>query len=275
MENTLECNEVQESGTRRRGLRLGAGAVALLVAGTLAACGGDDSSSETTTSAAGGETTAQTTPAEDTGSDAGSSESNGIEEKSADEILAEATAAAKGASAVHVAGQMEEIELDISLVKGEGATGRITQGEGTAEIIVVGDEIYLKGDDAFYQSIGGDAVVRALGDRWLKIPAGGDGFESFEQITDMEALIDAALRPEGSIEKGEVEDVDGTPAIGLTSSERRGTLFVATKGEPLPLKIVGEGDRGEVTFDGWNEPVELEAPTDVLDIAELERTAGS
>ncbi|MDW5597225.1 hypothetical protein VSS74_22955 [Conexibacter stalactiti] len=275
MGHHLQDIEAPDTRAKSRRMRLSAGAVALLLAGTLAACGGDDSSDSTTTSAASGSTTEQTAPAETTETTA-AAEDNGVAELSGEEILAAARDAAKGATAVHVAGVMEEVELDISLVKGEGATGRITQGGAGAEIIVVGDEIFLKGDERFYESLGGEAVVRLLGDKWLKVPAGGDGFESFEQITDMETLLDEALRPEGgTVEKGETSDVDGTPAIGLTSGERRGTLFVATTGEPFPLKIVGEGDRGEITFDGWNEPVELEAPTDVIDVAELQRAGSS
>jgi hypothetical protein len=278
METNVQDFEVNEGGARRRRLRLSAGAVALLLAGTLAACGGDDSSDSTNASTAAA-TAAQTAPAETTAptetTEAGG-EDNGVAELSGEEILAKARESAKGATAVHVAGVMEEVELDISLVKGEGATGRITQNGAGAEIIVVGDEIFLKGDRAFYESLGGESVVRLLGDKWLKVPAGGDGFESFEQITDMETLLDEALRPEGgTVEKGEQSDVDGTPAIGLTSGERRGTLYVATEGEPFPLKIVGEGDRGEITFDGWNEPAELEAPTDVIDVAELQRAGSS
>jgi hypothetical protein len=275
MGHHLQDIEAPDTRAKSRRMRLSAGAVALLLAGTLAACGGDDSSDSTTTSAASGSTTEQTETTETTETTA-AAEDNGVAELSGDEILAKARESALGATAVHVAGVMEEVELDISLVKGEGATGRILQGGSGAEIIVVGDEIFLKGDERFYESLGGEAVVRLLGDKWLTVPAGGEGFESFEQITDMETLLGEALRPEGGrVEKGETSDVDGTPAIGLTSGERRGTLYVATEGEPFPLKIVGEGDRGEITFDGWNEPVELEAPTDVIDVAELQRAAGS
>lgn len=273
MGHHLQDIEAPDARAKSRRLRLSAGAVALLLAGTLAACGGDDSSDSTSTSAAAPETSAQTTPAETTET---TTEDNGVAELSADEILAKATEAAKGATAVRVSGAMEELELDISLVKGRGATGSITQDGAKAEIIVVDDEIFLKGDEAFYQSLGGDAIVRLLGDKWLKVPAGGEGFESFEQITDMDALLGQALKPEGeTLTKGEVTDLDGTPAVPLRTDRRKGTLYIATEGEPFPLKIIGDGDRGEITFDGWNEPAELVAPTDVIDVAELERASSN
>lgn len=243
--------------------RLGAGATALALAATLAACGGNDSSNTTSTSS-GGATQATTTST--------TAAANGVADKSADEILAEATAAAKGATAVHIAGTTDGASVDLSLVRGEGASGSIAQGTSRFDLIAIGDAIYLRGSEDFYRSLGGEAVVRLLGDKWLKVPATGRDFATFAEFTDMERLLTAALRPESTIQKGDVETVDGTEAIGLTD-DRGGTLFVATTGEPFPLKLVGGGDRrgGEITFDGWNEPVTLTAPADAIDVDQLAR----
>jgi hypothetical protein len=256
-------------------LRLGAGALALVLAGTLAACGGSDSSADTTRAASGttaaqsSDTTAATTPA-DTTATTDTAESNGVADKSADEILAAAKAAAKGATAVHVSGDADGVQLDLNLVRGKGASGSMAQGADRFELITIGREIYLRGSDDFYSRLGGDAVVRLLAGKWLKVPATGRGFESFAAITDMGTLIDQALKPDAGsqVEKGDVETVDGTEAIGLTNG--RGTLFIATTGDPFPLEIVPRDGRGGAAFDGWNDPADLTAPTDSIDIAQLE-----
>lgn len=249
-------------GMMRR--RLAPGAVALVLAATLAACGDSDSSSDTTS--ASSSTTA--TQAETTAA------SNGVADKSADEVLAASLAAAESAGAMHVAGESDGTVIDLSLVRGEGASGSIAQGTNRFELLTVGDEIYLRGSDEFYRGLGGEAVVRLLAGKWLKVSAGDRQFGSFAAFTDKDRLLAQALRPEGTIEKGDVETVDGTEVVPLTNG-REGTLYVAATGEPYPVKIVpGGGRSGEITFSGWDEPVELTAPTDAIDIEQLSRAAG-
>ncbi|MBB4662036.1 hypothetical protein [Conexibacter arvalis] len=241
---------------------LGVGAVALALAA--AGCGGDDEGGATT--AAGGGATAAQTAATEPATAAG----NGVEEQSADEILASAQEAARAATAVRVSGEMEDLRLDLSVVRGEGATGTMAQGGMEFELIVVGDEVFLKGSDAFYEQIAGRAAAALLSGKWLQVPKDDDDFGSIAEIADMEELLGQALDPDADrLTKGEVEEVDGQQAIGITAD--RGTLYVATEGEPLPVALVGDRTRpGRVTFSGWNEPVELTAPADAIDVAELQ-----
>lgn len=249
---------------RVRRARLGASAVALVLAAMMAACGGSDSSSDTTTSASSGTTATQAA------TKTTSAVSNGVADKSAEQILTAANEAARGATAVHVTGTADGVELDLSFAKGKGASGSVEQLDNRFELITVGDEIFLKGSDEYYRGLGGDAVVTLLSGKWLKVPSDTRGFEGFAQLTDMDALLTGMLRPQSSaIKKGKVETIDGTEVIGLGG--RRGTLYVATTGKPFPFKIDRSDDTGAVTFDRWNEPVELTAPTDVVDVAELER----
>jgi hypothetical protein len=252
----------------RTALGVGAVALALVAAG----CGSDDDGGSTTAGGGGAtteQTTAQTT--EQSGGD------NGIAEKSADEILTAAQEAARAATAVTVSGAFEEVRLDLSIVKGEGATGSMSQAGAEFELVVKGDEVFVKGSDEFYEQIGGRAAVTLLSGKWLQVPSTDDDFGSIAQFADMDRLLGEILDPSADrVTKGETEDVDGTPAIGITAD--RGTLFVATEGEPLPLKLTGPADRpGEMTFSDWNEPAELTTPdpADVVDIAELQRSSGS
>jgi hypothetical protein len=66
--------------------------------------------------------------------------------------------------------------------------------------------------------------------------------------------------------------VNGQPAISVTSTRPAGggTLYVATTGEPFPLKLEGsKSNEGSVTFDRWNEPVELKPPPNPVDFSKL------
>jgi hypothetical protein len=244
---------------------LGAGAVALALAVALPACGSDDGGSSTST-AASGATTAQTNAATTE-----APADNGVADKSAEEILAAAQEAASAASAVRVAGQIDDLGLELNLVRGEGASGSLRQGTNAFEIIATGSEVFLKGSAEFYEQIGGRAAVQLLGDKWLQVPGDDEDFASMTQLTDMDQLLTQVLRPKhDALTKGEVETVDGTEAIALSSGD--GTLYVATTGDPLPLKLVGDRDRrGEILFTDWNKPADLTAPTDAIDISELQR----
>jgi hypothetical protein len=54
-------------------------------------------------------------------------------------------------------------------------------------------------------------------------------------------------------------------------SSAGGSLYVATTGEPYPVEIAqGSGtSTGAVHFDDWNEPVDIVAPKNAVDIAKL------
>jgi hypothetical protein len=251
----------------------GAGVAAVALALALAGCGGDDDGGSTTAASAG-ETTEQTaTPT--TAQTTETAADNGIADKTPEEAVVAAQEAARAATAVRVVGRIDDVGLELSLVRGRGATGSMSQGDTEFELTVVDDEVYLKGSDAFYRQIGGDAAVQLLSGRWLQVPATDDDFRSIAQFGDMEILLRQALDPESDrVTAGEVTDVDGQPALPLSSTD--GTLYVATTGEPLPLKLVGGRDRrGEIAFTDWNEPVDLTAPADAVDIGELQRGGSS
>lgn len=87
------------------------------------------------------------------GSSASTPAGNGVASKSAQEILAAATTAAKAQSSVHIAGVdttgTDKTELDLSLAKGVGATGTITMGGNKIQLITTTDSVYMKADKAF------------------------------------------------------------------------------------------------------------------------------
>lgn len=269
------------SRLHRRPRLLSASAVALLCAATLAACGGSDDDDQTTATAAS--TTAQTTATapstattnpDDTGStpddggDAADLPDNGFSSQTANNVLAAATTSAQQAESVHVDGAIGDVVLDVQSVRGEGGVGTIAQGNDRFDIVAVGGNVYLKGSEDFYRELGGEGLVQLLGDRWLQAPADDPEFASLVQLADMERLLGEILEPSGTLTKGETTDVDGQPAIPLTGDA--GTLYVAATGTPYPLRIVAPDEQGEVVFAAWDEPVELTAPSDAVDISQLE-----
>lgn len=208
-----------------------------------------------------------------TGSASASSSSNGVAAKSADEILAAATAAAKQQSSVHVVGAQtsgtDTTKLDLTLVRDKGATGTISMGGNEIQLITVGGSVYMKADKKFWTQFGSAAAAAVIGDRWVKASATNSSFADLASLGDFTSSLGSFLKPTSTLTKGEEKTVDGTPAIGLVDGS--GTLWVATDGEPLPIKIQPKAGTDGMTFSDWGADVTITPPAekDTLDLSKL------
>lgn len=267
---------MQRITTRR--IAAGAAALALIAGGgVLAGCGSSsDSSSGGATTAA--DTTAATTAA-----------SNGIETKSAQEILDTSLAAANKASSVTVKGGLtqgsQEIKLDMQVGQ-EAAQGTISAQGVSVQIKVLGGKTYFKMTGEDFAKIAGQgdspelakAISALLGDKWLVVPdeqsAGQLG--SFGQLGQKDDLLKGLLTAEGDVAVEGSSQVNGQPVILLKSTDGTGTLAIATTGEPYPLQVKGSDDSGsgQIDLTDWNAPVNVTAPTDVVDIGQLAALGG-
>jgi hypothetical protein len=205
----------------------------------------------------------------------GGSSSNGVASKSAGEILSEAVAAAKGASSVHMSGSVtsggQSIAVDFQLAKGRGATGSMTIKGVKADLVLVGDKVYMKGSAQFWSRLGGAqgaAVAQLLKDKWIVAPASGQ-FASLAQITDVNALMTQLSKDHGTLSKGAETKVGGEKVIAVRSS-KGGTLYVATTGKPYPVQLSRSGSAGgKISFDKWGASVKLEAPKAAVDLSKI------
>lgn len=207
---------------------------------------------------------------------------NGVAELSAGEILQRAEDAARAASSVRVVGDIAdegtEVSLDMTYQGSEGAKGTLTAEGLTFELLRIADDYYLKADAQTWSGLTNEpAAGELLADRYVLFPPDDEKLADMASFLDWEDFIDSILEPDGTITKGETrEDVNGTPAVGLTSegSEGDGILWVATEGEPYPLRIEpSEGSSGEgaIDFLDWGKEFEITAPPadDVVDLSEL------
>lgn len=208
------------------------------------------------------------------GSSSGSSASasdNGIAALPASEILQEATAAALAQSSVHAVGAStdatQSVSLDLTLAKAGDGKGTLKLGKGVVDIISTGGSVYLRGDQAFWESAATAAVAKLIGDKWLKAPADSSSFKDLASMANFSESLGSLLKPEGTPTKGEQKVIDGTPAIGLVDG--KSTLWIATVGEPLPLKVDGSG-KGDATFE-WGVDATVTAPPadQTIDLSQL------
>jgi hypothetical protein len=77
----------------------------------------------------------------------GGPSTNGVENKSAEEIVIAAANAGGSARSVHVAGDVvnggSPITLDLNLVNGQGEEGSMTENGLSFQLVTVGNEVYM------------------------------------------------------------------------------------------------------------------------------------
>ncbi len=185
-------------------------------------------------------------------------EGNGVETKSATEIVAVSKAAAQAASAVRVAGTADGSQIAARLSPDVADVQLVHSGEHV-EVLRVGTDHYLKGDAAFWTEAASAAAAAKLAGKWVKLTAAQAA--SYEQFLSIPTFFDGMFQSTGTPTKGAVTTVDGTEEVTLVDTDGS-KLYVATTGKPYPLKVESAGSTGDqVTLSDWNVPItDIAAP---------------
>jgi hypothetical protein len=196
---------------------------------------------------------------------------NPLDDRTGPEVADAAADALEKAGAVRVQGTLtqdgEEGEVDLQL-QGEDASGTIGFGGMELQLISVGGTAYLQAPPEFWSSFGLPAEAAAQFEgQWVTVPA-----EAAGQVADfsLNAFVEELRNPSSEV-KDEVEDGerDGEPVV-VVEQEDGGTLTVANDEPAYPLQVTEEGDSpSEVSFSGFGEEEEIEAPADALDLEDL------
>jgi hypothetical protein len=208
-------------------------------------------------------------------SSSGSGSGNGVASKTPAQIVAASKSAADGAASVHIAGSVvnegKPVTVDMQLLAGKGGRGRITLEGLSIDLIRVGGAVYINGSQAFYRHVAGPAAAQLLQGKWLKAPENSGNFASLASLTDLGKLIDTTLGSHGTLARGATTTVDGQKAVAIDDVSQGGTLYVATTGSPFPIEIAKRGGSGgRIVFDRWNQAVTLTAPTNAININQLQ-----
>lgn len=203
--------------------------------------------------------------------------SNGVENLEPDAIVTEATQALAAAESVHVAGTFGEGLLGLSLdvtFRGQDLAGTVNVLGVVANIIRIGDVVYLKADTSLFEQLlppDQQGSISLFGGKWVRI-----SLAWVTAFVPIPLTADDLVSVTGPLTKGDPTTVGDTPAITLTDANGA-VLHVATTGEPYLLDISLEGDR-DLTFSRFNETATIEAPPeeeifDLLEWLGLDRSA--
>jgi len=188
-------------------------------------------------------------------------------------------------TAVKVSGTVttdgDEVTIDVQTNDKGDCTGSIGTGGGTAELLGSGGDIWFKPDEAFWRASAGDSadqILAAVGDKWVVVPSGGEGFDQF---CDVDALLEELTKSESEdgdkYTKKDTEDVDGDEAIPVehTSKDDGTSVGYVLVDDPhylVKIEKTDGDDTGKVTFSEFDEEFEVTAPTEdeAVDLANLQ-----
>jgi hypothetical protein len=201
----------------------------------------------------------------------GGTPTNGLEEKSAAQVQQDAAAAIRAAKSVHVTGTTiadgTPAQVDLRIQDGS-STGTITLGGAELEIIRVGDDAYVKGDEEALEGLGlPPDMLRPSANRWLKLdPQEVSKLEGFslDSIALQLTTNESPLEPEV-----EQTELDGRRVV-LISKQDGSTLYIANTGPAYPLRGDSQGaDAGRIDFSEYDVDFRIAAPSNYVEPGEL------
>ena len=195
---------------------------------------------------------------------------NGIAGLPVEEIVTRAQGALGRVSSYRMRGVMTNdgrtAKIDL-LNGGKNVRGTIEIEGRALEILRIGNDLYMKASDEFWKQFipaQRQSVLTMLSGKYVKVDATNASFSALTEAFDASEIVKA----DGAVTKGTPTTVNGTPAIGLVNGDQKSTLYVATVGEPKPLRIESPSGRGSIDFTDYGKPMEFAAPasSEVFDL---------
>jgi hypothetical protein len=204
------------------------------------------------------------------------SSGNGVSSKSANEIMAASKAAANKASSARVATKVAQGKLELTShieFASNGGHAQVSFAGLAFEVLRIGSTLYVKGNRAFESRLTATASKKIPEGTWIKASASGTQLAQLAAFTDKTGEMSRLLSSSGPLTKGSTTTVNGQKAIELKQTAKlyTGSAFIATTGEPYPIQLLKHGrETGETSFSDWNQPVTLTAPTNSVEVSQLE-----
>jgi hypothetical protein len=210
----------------------------------------------------------------------GGSEAEDYQKTSVDQVRKDAEKAMTGLESVRVVGDMttqgQTIGVDVALAKDGTCEGTMEIDKaGSIDVLVVDEKGYVKAEQEFWASqLGpqGSAAAKKIGDKWV---AATGGVEQMLSFCSFEGFVSGLAKAEEDSwkEVTGTSEVDGEETVEVKfegADKTEGIAHVAAA-EPHHVLRYDLGDRGNLSFSEFDEPVEPEAPGsgDVVDLSKL------
>lgn len=198
----------------------------------------------------------------------GSSGGDPLSGRSASQVGKEAVTNLRSATSFTMTGTMSQpgtsLGVHLGYQAGKGCEGTVTEpGKGSLDLVVIGSAVWVKPNDAFWQSYAGSNASQEktlAGGKYLKGTAGNANTAALAKLCDAKSLTASITLPE-NVSKGKITSVNGRQVLPLTNTENGGTVYVTDTSTPEFVEITGSypADTGKMSF-AVGVPVKLAAP---------------
>lgn len=205
--------------------------------------------------------------------------SDSYEDTAPDDIAKDVADAMKEVTSLHMAGTLtqdgQNIDVDLAMAESGNCEGTMSfEGQGSLDLIVTGGDGYFKPDEQFWRSQAGsqaDTIIGMVGDKWVAVSgemAPATAACDWDEFTgDFDDAKDNEIK-----EVTGTDDVDGEETVTVSFDSDKGNAGVAhvLSSDPHYVVKMEVEKEGDLTFSEFDEPVEPEAPTDVIGLADLQ-----
>ncbi len=192
----------------------------------------------------------------------GGSSPSGLAAEPASYILAAAKAAGVAASSVKLTATADVSGTQESYALQEEDPSHYEESEARAgqrfTKLRLGEDVYVIGNPAFLAAQGASPARQTqFNDKWLM-----GTVAPISAPPGLRMVMDSLLNPQGPITKGATSTVDGQSVVAVFDAKVEGTLYVATKGTPYPVELTRRSPSvtSRIKFSDWNQPLALTPP---------------
>jgi hypothetical protein len=145
---------------------------------------------------------------------------------------------------------------------GTNTRALVNDGTGQAELLTVGDSVYIKADTAYWTEHASATAAAVAAGKYVKVPAAMVGTDALK----VGSLLDGAftdLPLAGLLQKVEATNLDGTPAYVLADrlNPQAGRIYISADGNARLLRIVStKSNAGTLDFSEWDAVPPSSAP---------------
>lgn len=164
---------------------------------------------------------------------------NGESQKDVEAIVSDSAFAFSKAQSFHLTGHgssAEETDVYDLHVSTAGTQGRITADGAILDVVAIGDDAYLHGQQ-FFTTFAGQDAGDLIGDHWVHVKTDDPKFGQYLQVITLSGLqhVISQLAVDNPLAKGGSTRVDGAVVMALRGLD--GELDVALDGKPYPRRL--------------------------------------
>ncbi|MFV8133205.1 hypothetical protein [Streptomyces syringium] len=171
------------------------------------------------------------------------------------------------------AGPSEHFDLDVD--SAGNCAGKVSTDNGSAEVIKLGDAVWLKPDRQLWTQQSGAQAAEKFAGRYIHGTTSHPLLKGLAGSCNLKGLQDNASKPgprDQEMVKGKPTVINGQKVLPIIDRRGQTTVYVAAEGKPYPVRLVLEGDEATtLTLTNWDKPVTTSTPSadQTIDVDDL------